>query len=144
MPDYSRNRTSLKTVIAEIRAAIATGLGSTVNVAEHAYTDWSDVFYFLATITPPAAVIVYNGSQYGDDTNRTMNISVGLFTLDYANNPNASDEVQDLVETVITAVDHQLYQTETILVRAVSDKPIKMSKNAGPVGHEIVFKIEVY
>jgi len=130
--------------MADIKTDLATGLGSSVNVDEHTYPSIEDVFYFLSSIQTPCAILIYSDSQYDDEPHRSSTFQLALFTRNFGDNPSALDDCQDLVETAITTLDHQLYENDTILVRVVSDKMIKMSKNAGPVGMIVTFKVEDY
>jgi hypothetical protein len=111
------------------------------NVIKYSGTSTSNLFRHLPELQLPAAVVMYKGSSFSDETpRRSSSFSVVVAVEDVGDLNTAAEEVQPLVEKTIELVDHELY--DDVLFRTASDGAIDLDTNIA--AYEISFTADNY
>jgi len=124
-----------KEIIAWVKSQLEIYMGW--NVYRYDKINKDELFMYILELETPCAIVIYTGSTYDDENERRRgSFSVIVADKDSTDTESATNDAQDLLDKVISLLDHEIYKDA--FFRVVSDKPIDF-KNSGMVAYEIGF-----
>lgn len=141
MTDYSRTRSSISDIQSDVKTLLQ-NISTTWNVKELPYNDYERVFQYLPTLQPPFCVLFSTQSKYDSEPHRTCIFSILVGIKKFFDVNAGATSAQDMIDSVVSALDNQLLETSTVWVKVLSDEQIRaISKTA--TAQTIIYKIQI-
>lgn len=141
MSDVSRTRTPISTITAYIKATIQAANTSWI-VREYPYPDLDNILQYLNTVAynTGCVFISYNGCSYATLENpspaRRLSYRLVLVYQKYTDPSAGALYVQNMIETIISALDHQISSNVGYFI--AKDNMNRISKNGNGVLSAII------
>lgn len=130
-----------KDVLADVKSKV-NALSSIKNTYIIAGNVFTELFRTIPLANPPFAVVSYGGSSYQPNPRRNYKFSVIVVTRFMVCDETAQNSCFDLIDDVIGAIDHEVFQNQCIY-KVVSDGWVDYT-NAGVTVYKIDFVAEDY
>lgn len=143
MSNVSRTRTNIATVTSYIKSAI-TAQNANWAVKEYPYPDMDDILKYHSSVQLQngAVFIVYMGSPWyatieNTSPARKMNYKIVVCYKSYTDPVAGALYIQNMIDSVVTALDHQIYNSTTGFFVA-RDSANRIGKNGDGVLSAII------
>jgi len=126
--DDGRKHTSTNEIEAFIQKQLST-VGIKRIVSYPAVRDIDEIFSFYPDISiNPFAAVMYEGSEYKADPNRTLQFSILVVNKYESDCQTAIQQYLDLLDKVITVLDYQVFNNMKVTVK--SDEAARFDKHS--------------